>query len=333
MISLRVWTALLTPFVAHPLYQRWGVWTPSDNPTSGIFQKIKHFINNYEFYWFSGIIFLLILLSILTSFWTVITIVFIVPFLLACIMVPFLLLTGGIIYGLTSGLIIGNAIINEKIQGRYELIGLTNYGFEGVIWALCSLSIQRSQLLRQLREAYKVLFFISLIIVVIPLVMVGSISPFNNEAVSLEIVGNLILTMLATSALAIEFIQSSNIGGLLGILVSNYAKTRTDTRNMIIVTFISLQLVVYISIGFLSLLIYPDVFSVLGWDLAMARYQILYASFCLFTFYIIREIIITLLWHRLADITNVELYELDHITHVGIKEGLIPHILRRKKQM
>lgn len=322
MISLRIWAALLTPFVAHPLYQRWGVWTPSKlvYQEKNWLGKLQELINRYEKYWLNGLILLVVISAIFVDFWTTLMIVLGAPIILMTFGIPTLLLVGGTIYGLTSALLIGNTIINEKIQQRYELIGLSRYGFEGLIWALCSLSIQRSLFLKRMREYYKGLFFLMMVIFAIPLVMLGSIFIFNPTAIAIDMVTSLILGALGVLFLSVEFVQSSIVGSLIGILAPHYAQSRMDTRNIILSSFIVLQLTAYITIGFFDLLLYPQLFDWLGWNLSQPLYQVVYVVVAIITFYLIREVIIVFLWHRLADIINVELYDIDLITHVGIKK-------------
>ena len=115
MISWQLWRSLMKPFVAHPLYQRFGTWT-APAPTQRrrfrlrIPERVQIHLIQYQLYWLAGVALFVIAVSFIVGIGPVIIVIIGVPMaLMFAILVafPFLLGLIGTGFGLACALAIG----------------------------------------------------------------------------------------------------------------------------------------------------------------------------------------------------------------------------------
>jgi hypothetical protein len=323
MTSFRFWLALMTPFVSHPLYMRRGVWQPPPPPDkSNRWGRLVHFYNANEVRIIWGAIALLLLAVILIGFNNIIIVLVIISIGIIGIGFPLLFALSGTLYGILSALTISGAIINERLQGRYLILGVTPSGFLGAAWALCSLSIQNSKLLRQLRAILGSIYGVALLTALIY---------FGNSEYG-DIYNLLSILVVAFSIMAffvVDFFQSACVGGLLGIIAPHYSETRANTQNSVISNFLALQFAVYLLAGFICLFVIPSLF-------ALIRYPItpFYGYICVVVLYVVREMLIIALWHGLAITIDDDVVQLNRLTRIRIKDrSWAGHLARRLLRM
>ncbi len=327
MTSFRFWLALMTPFVSHPIYMRWGVWQPKPmGEATTRWEKLVQFYTKNE----SGIILwgfaFLFVAIILLGFSSVIVVISLGTIALFVVGFPIILVLSGTIYGLASALNISGAIMNERIQGRYLILGVTPSGFLGASWALCSLSVQNSRALRQLRTALAGIYSLMILVMTLPLIITTIFYVANSKFPQLYELWSVLI--IASSFLVwciVDFFQSACTGSLVGIIAAHHNKTRGQTQNSVLGNFLALQLGVYILTGFIGLFIIPSLF-------ALIRYPItpFYGYICVLVLYAVREMLIIILWHGLALTVDDDVEQLNRLTRIRIRDrSWMGHFARR----
>ena len=304
-----------TPFVAHPLYRRWGIWDaePPRWMRAERISRIRQVMSRYDRPIYLGIGFALVLLILLTNLQVFLMIAIVLPIALMLATLPIVILLSGSTYGLASSLLIGTTVVHEKSQGRYDLLGLTPYGFEGAMWALCSLTIQANHFLRTLRYYLQGIYWMLLSLVIIPLILLGSYFLISWRADLYPTVEFLLLSLLVVLGILVDFMQSAIIGSLLGMIASTYAQTQSQLRNTVLLSFPMVQIASYLLVSICVLGIYAPVLNSL--DL---QSWLLFGTMSLLTFYLVREVLVVGLWVLLTERLIADLEDMDRYTHVGL---------------
>lgn len=327
MTSFRFWLALMTPFVSHPIYMRWGVWQPKPiGEATGRWGKIMEFYTKNEsgvILWGIAFLFVAIILLGFSSFIVVVVLTTIAIFVVGF---PIILVLSGTIYGLASALNISGAIMNERIQGRYLILGVTPSGFLGASWALCSLSVQNSAVLRQLRAFLASIYSLMVLVMALPLILTTIFYLANSEFPQLYALWSILI--VASSFLVwcvVDFFQSACAGSLVGIIAAHHNKTRGQAQNSVLGNFLALQLGMYLVTGFICMFIIPSLFGLI-------RYPItpFYGYICILVLYVVRELLIITLWHGLAITVDDDVDQLNRLTRIRIKDrSWMGHFARR----
>lgn len=327
MTSIRFWFALMTPFVSHPIYMRWGVWQPKPpDEATGRWGKLMAFYAKNEsniIFWSGAALFVLMILMGFSSF---IIGVVLVAIGIIIIGFPIVLILSGTIYGLASGLNISGAIMNERLQGRYLILGVTPSGFLGASWALCSLSVQNSRILRQLRAWLSGIYGMMTLMLTLPLILTTIFYFANSDYPRLYAIwGILIIALSFLIGCVVDFFQSACTGSLVGIIAAHHNKTRGQTQNSVLSNFLALQFGVYLITGFMCLYFIPTAFSLINYPITP-----FYGFICVGVLYAVREILIIILWHGLAITVDDDVDQLNRLTRIRIRErSWMGHLARR----
>ncbi|MDX2078632.1 MAG: hypothetical protein SFZ02_19530 [bacterium] len=317
MISFRFWLALMTPFVSHPLYMRRGVWQPTPHiERKGRWGKIMHFYSEHEvdIIWMTAL--LTVILIFIIGLGTLVVAVIIVSIGTVTVGFPILLALAGTIYGMASALNISGAIINERLQGRYLILGVTPSGFLGASWALCSLSIQNSRSLRQLRGLLRGIYTMMSLLLLLPFLLTSLIYLANSTLPQIYNLWSILVVAFSFLAFClVDFFQSACVGSLLGIIAAHHSETRANTQNSVMSNFLALQLAVYLIAGFFGFFIIPSLFSLINYPITP-----FYGYICVAILYVVREVLIIALWHGLAITIDDDVDQLNRLTRIKIKD-------------
>jgi len=325
--SFRFWLALMTPFVSHPLYMRRGVWQPRQpSERTGRWGKMVQFYMENEIAVVGVMLGLFVLSLFVVGFNVIIIGIVFIAVVLICAGFPIFVIFSGTIYGMLSALIISGAIINERIQGRYLILGVTPSGFLGASWALCSLSIQNSNLLRQLRGTLRSIYAIMALILLLPFLLVSLFYVANVRTYNVyELWSVLLLSFCFLGFCIVDFFQSACVGSLIGIIAAHHSETRSNTQNTVISNFLAVQMAVYLITAFLCLFIIPAIFSAISYPITP-----FYGFICIGLLYGVREILIITLWHGLAITIDDDVDQLNTLTRIRIKDrSWMGHLARR----
>lgn len=321
MISWRLWRALSTPFVAHPIYWQRGVWKPKALPTRRSFwQIIATFVGKNLIWGVLAAFVITVVLSVVFEFnamfviGPVVTIFLGIPVLFFFTVPPLFLVSVGTVYGLLSALSISDSIAVEKQQGRYALMGLTPHGLAGATWALCSLQQHTNFILQVIRNWLILIYLLIGALILLPLLVVvvtflSSLAPITASNMPVEY--NILNVSLILTLPLIDYVQSSNIGSLIGMITPSFTVGRANTRGLTIFTFLALQFAVYLVMAFACFVLWPRLYVTLGWRLDLG-----YTLVCIMTSYLMREAVTITLWVYLAYSLETDLTELNRATNL-----------------
>ena len=303
MISWNFWRALQIPYVAHPIYRLRGVWEP---PASTSFNT--RFPAPFQIRPMLLVMFSIALVTAIPVLWG-----FPVLFVLVCgpalilvaIVIPATLVLVGTVYGLAVTLAVSDTIFIEKAQGRYALMTLTPRGLAGATWALSSLIFHTNALLTQIRR-WLVTIYVSagmtILLVLYPVLLVvpGTIS-------------KALVWLAVFAAFFCDYIQSTNTGCLLGMIIPSFSQSRATTRSYAIAAFLTLQFGCYLIILFLCVVLWPTL------HLSSVQQQLRFTLVSFVTYVLCREIATIMLLVTLARRLNTTLDEWDEIAHIGTR--------------
>ena len=230
---------------------------------------------------------------------------------LVVIVIPASLVLVGTVYGLAVALAVSDTIFTEKAQGRYVLMTLTPRGLAGATWALSSLVFNTNALLVQVR-VWLVNIYVSAGMTI--LLVLYPILPIVPGGIPKALV-----LMVVFATFFCDYIQSTNIGCLLGMIIPSYSQSRATTRSYAIVAFLTLQFGSYLVILFLCVVMWPTL------HLASFQQQLRFTLVVFLTYLSCREIITIVLLVTLVRRLNTTLSEWDDIARIGTKWISKPH--------
>lgn len=313
------------------MYRRYALWNKSfvPPPPPGLKDKLWTCLTTYENFWLGG--FLLALVGVVVIFGLPVLLmgVTILVFLTIFVAYPFIVLSSSTAYGLAAANHISDSIAVEKTQGRYVFMALTPYGRIGTAWAMTSITLHTHPSLQAIRHnLLRSYAFLGL--------FVGFCFgiPWVGALLFSLVTGEMLITLSATFWMLdllvvivivyVDYLQSTVIGVLLGMLMPEMAKTRLDIRNLTTSTFMILQLSAYIFIAIVCGFGLPHLYQMADWPLLPTL-----PVACLVVFYAVRDLLITVLWLMLAWHTNARLDEVEVVTRVDIRHMPGWFIVRR----
>lgn len=329
MISWRLWQSISTPFVAHPIYWQRGIWKPRPvRPPTTVWLKIGRDVNRYLEFWLAVLIVVNIIIAVTISPTLPVMIFLGIPIILMFALPPLYLLTVGSLYGLSCALAISDSIAIEKQQGRYALMGLTPHGIVGATWALGTLVQNTNELLRWMRNVLTLIYMaigglIGLPLLVVMFTYLTSLNPITatNDPFAFSLLN---LTIILCMPM-IDYVQSTNVGCLIGMIAPTLTFGRANTRGYTLFIFLSVQFGVYLVAALLCFVIWPRAYVMMGWSLNLS-----YSVVCVATFYLLRELVTIILWVYLAHCLETDLAEMNDATNVQIKSFDALDLVRRR---
>jgi hypothetical protein len=305
MITWRIWRAVHTPFVAHPIYWRRGSWLAQADHSS-LVQRLER-----QAQWLgAGVLGAGLLLTIIGRFELFLLMVVGVPVMTVVVGIPAGVLLSGIWYGFICATTSAVTIRRERYQGRLALLGATPYGLAGAAWALGSISIQRSPTLLSLRKllapTYFMIFLVMLL--VLPFIGVRAINyPLDVQAQrDLRDWATVMLIVLLGMA---DLVQSASIGALVGMIVPVAASQLDNAFIGAVLLYLAVQIAAATFAGIVWLVVWPvlGVAGGLGWYVCGVL-----------TLIVLREMATLLLWFWLIRALDADFGELDAIVHLSL---------------
>ncbi|GAB4525160.1 MAG: hypothetical protein OHK0046_40670 [Anaerolineae bacterium] len=197
---------------------------------------------------------------------------------------------GGLLYLILTGTLcgvvlasnIGLTMAHQRQSGRDVLLNVTPLGGIHAHWLLCYATYARDRLTYQMHTAALTIYgFISL-----PVYFIGLWAAVL--AYGLMALHFLLIFTLLGAALYIDIMQSTVIGGVVGMLASTHFKDKTITQIMAIGAFLVMQMLAVIFNVWLLFLL-ADSFNRLGFLIILP----------VFITFLIREGVLALLWRWL----------------------------------
>lgn len=251
-----------------------------------------------------------------TLFWRMIQTVVGIAILLFVVMFPApALITGfGLSLGIPALILVFNGsflglkwvtsvseILAKAYQDkRFDLLALTPRGALGVSWLMCTATIHRHD---WLRIAYRILRWVLLLVLVLLGVIVAgiilsaasTINPFLNDN-QLRILIDAIGIAFVVLALWLDHIQSIVIASIMGILLPSYLPNSWQVRELARFLYILLQVMTYLFMIGVYFLLEKLIMLVFATQIYSG---VLHFAATVLLFYLLRELIINLLWRSL----------------------------------
>lgn len=290
MLTPKLWRALHNPPSIHPIFRR-SVVLPT-----GTFKK-KRYLS-----WANLIIVLVVGVGEH------------IPSLLLFLM-PILLFITGIIYGLDCALRVSHAIAREYENDTFQLLSLSPPGPLGTSWTVCTTSLYRNREFDQLHTIVKSSIQVAIVItgVVGGLLLIGQSPGFTPHPTQSVLPTLMILADLAGlfAAMYAEYVQSTLLGCLMGMLIPTYVESSLDAGFYAFSGFLLVQIIVYFLTALVGFYILPGLYQLMGFSGELAEISLTFLRVA--AFISVREGVIRLAWGQLVQRLNAQPSELDYL--------------------
>jgi len=286
MTTWKIWRALHNPPALHPVFQRTVLRPPP-------------LVNRRSLGWAGLVVNLVLGLGQYS------------PTILLALM-PFILVFTGITYGIDCAIRVGSTIAKERENDTFNLLSLSPSGALGASWAICTSALYRNRDFDRLHNVVRGSVIITMITIAIiaAITLVIQSDKFSRvaEPTFLTVIHLVDLTAVIL-AVYIEYVQSAILGSLIGMFVPIYSQNRVDTSAYAIGGFLFLQITTYFVAYFIGFLILTDLYD--GLYISGDYAEISLSILRLGVFFMVREVIITVLWRTLVERLNAQPSELE----------------------
>lgn len=234
-----------------------------------------------------------------------------IPTLLLFLM-PVLLFFTGIIYGVDCALRVSTAIAREHEHDTFTLLAMSPDGALGTSWAICTSALYRHREF----DTFHTIVRTSVIIALVVIGIVGSISILWQSAVISRTPQPVMLTVMmyvnlgvTFTAVYLEYIQSTVLGCLVGMLIPTYARNRLDAMIFALGSFLLLQITSYLITMLIGFAFLPGFFHSIGIQDFTAEFSLTFIRLGLF--FAVREVILLVAWRTLLLRLNAVSNELE----------------------
>ncbi len=285
MLTWKLWRALCSPPYAHPLFQR----TISTHFIRSRMRRLVELMTGY-----------VVMCALATLVWPML-------FMNPAIIVLVVVACSNTLYSMIWAFRVSTAIAREYELETYDLLCMQPSGALGVGWALCTGNLYRSQFFRGLR------FVMPMISISVTLALVIALAIPILLAISSDgqaETSQLLMTLVYALSLAIAFfyidhVQSLLLANLIGMITPTYIPDRLYAGLWAVSGFLTVQIAVYLLTLIASFIILPIFHSA-----SMLHVSLIFSILRLVIFYALREGIILVIWHLLAQRFNANPTEL-----------------------
>lgn len=228
------------------------------------------------------------------------------------LLLPAILFTSAF-YSMRWAINIGGTIARERESGMFDLIALAPDGGIGASWAICTASIHRNQSLQQIQSPMSWIVRLGFTLLVLASLgnFVQPLVPDEADGALLTIIPLLYLFTLA-GALYVDHMQSVAMGGLVGMLIPTYTRSRIDAGFGALIVFLFFQVITYVVTLLVGFSLVPNLMMRAGVTPTAAAIAL--PIIRLVIFFAIREAMISGLWRILVERLNVAASEMVYIT-------------------
>ncbi len=219
------------------------------------------------------------------------------PLLPFALMLPVIFAVfNGSVYGLVWAACVSRTLVHEHEQGTFEILSIAPDGAFGATWAICMGCIHRSGAFEHLRafslEEFAIAWTVTLIL------SAGKWQQYINLFAENGLVFPIIVLMTYSVLLILTFyfnnVQSVIMGVLTGMAIPIFVRSWLDAQLWAIGIYMLLQFSTYLLTWLIGGVLMPTSLA------ANVPTEILIAFISLGIFYMIREIVISVLWRMLV---------------------------------
>lgn len=288
MLTWRLWRALCSPPYSHPLFQRTVM-------THSVRSRVRRLVELMTGY--------VVICALATLVWPLL-------FMNPAIIVLVIVACSNTLYSMTWSFRVSTAIAREYELETYDLLCLQPAGALGVGWVLCTGNLYRSPFFRGLRFVMPMLSISVTLALVIALTIPFLLSlSSTGQTESLQLLITLVYALsLAIAFFYIDHIQSLLLANLIGMITPSYIPDRLYVGLWAVSGFLAVQIAVYLLTLIASFIILPIFYSP-----SVLHISIIFSILRLLIFYALREGIILVIWHLLAQRFNANAVELQNM--------------------
>jgi hypothetical protein len=278
MMTLKLWRALNNPPATHPIFVR-TVLLP---------RVVRRRSIN------SASIFIGFIMSMSEFMPTIL--VFLMPILLG---------SCGLIYGIDCAVRVSQSITYERKNNTYDLLALCPQGVLAACWVLCtSLLFQQQQFSRLheiVRTSVRIAFAAITVILMLFIGITASII-FSGSKLTLPIIIPLVNAEAMVVLIYSEYVQSTVIGCLVGLLIPTFASGTMDSFLYAPAVFLLLKIGSYTTSLLVGFNLLDKVFKQI--DVQSLLVGILLTVARVVIIVMVQDIVIRLLWRMVIERTN-----------------------------
>ncbi len=296
MLSWKLWRALNRPPQRSPLYRRAYLRQGAQEQQMSIRIPLLGFFKNV-----SMVVLPVVLILIGTP-------ILILLYYLALSLAPLLLPLANTIYGLNHAYGSSGRIAHERDQQTYDVLCASPPGILGIHWSYCIGWIHYHWLYRYTMIGVLVTGIIASVFGLSSQLVFGGAQP--------SLVITLVRALAVGGIFVIDYAQTPVVSSLVALIVPTYAENESNAHLWAISLFLGLQGAVYLPTLLLGVYALPSSFNLIGINPTAAGVLIPLLVFAFFA--LLREMIISLLWHAAQEQLSTTKVELDAITRVAL---------------
>jgi len=270
MMTLKLWRALNNPPATHPIFVR-TVLLP---------RVVKRRSIN------SASVFIGFVMSMSEFMPTIL--VFLMPILLGVC---------GLIYGLDCAVRVSQQIVFERKNNTFPLLALCPPGALAVCWAMCTSLLYQERQFSRLHEIIRTsvrIAFVAIIIVTVLLIGLSVTILISDSRLMLPVVTPLINAGAVVILIYSEYIQSTVIGCLVGLLIPTFANGLTDSFLYAPAVFFLIKIGCYIIAVLVGFNLFDSMFQQLNVQNGLTDVFLTLARVVIIV--LVQDVIIRLLW-------------------------------------
>lgn len=295
MTTWKLWRALQTPPIKHPLF---------DRVTGKQAIRLSRYISMMGPV---GITLLIVIFAV--GIWHAPTIILPTLFNPSVALPLLFLLFTGTIYGLVWAASISQIITRMRLQGKYDLLRLSQPSALVINWVICTGYLYRNHSFTRISEQRA---WITRLLLMIPVamilpVLIGFIAA--EQQTGLMLLSTFIHVLALAAAFYVDHVQSAVLGSLIGMHVPNHSRSESDSAVLAGLLFLTLQTLGYGIAWMLGFVLLPQMYIMTQADGLFIEFSL--PLIRLLMFYMTREIFINLLWLRLTRQLEANPAELD----------------------
>lgn len=222
-----------------------------------------------------------------------------------------MIVLGGTIYGVDWAFAISDAVAAARENHTLDLMSITPRGAIGTVWALGLSQLHRASNFRHRNASRRRVFFgLGAGLLLIAIVLGGMmVTVSNSNLLPLMDLTALFVAVLSSFALLaatyVDYVQSIVASVLVGIFVPTFSRQRFDTQIWALSGFLLAQFGTYFITYLVSFVILPTIGRSLGIENISLELILLLPR--LIVFFLVREVLIVLLWRGIVVQFNEEL--------------------------
>lgn len=277
-MTLKLWHALNDPPATHPIFVR-NVLLPPSNKRYSVTS--------------AGVIIGFIVA--MSEF---------MPTVLILVM-PIILAAGGLIYGLDCAIRISQIIAQERKNNTFELLALCPAGVLAVSWVLCTSSLYQQRLFSRMREIVRTATRIAIAVIGVMIGLFIAISftiILSSSQLTLPIIVPLINVLAVVVLIYSEYVQSTVIGCLVGLVIPTYSNGPIDSVLYAPAVFLLLKIIGYVLGIIIGFTLLDRIYQQYGLQSGIADVALTIVRVAIFI--LIQESVIRLMWQLLIKRTN-----------------------------